>query len=86
MPLAAYCQYDPPHALMLDLLRSQSVGHVADDLTGETLGTVWVNDGEGDGVGGVSGHGPVTPIPAVCVNVRLTHFAAIVTNQPLGPP
>jgi hypothetical protein len=86
VPLAAYGQYDPPRALMLDLLRSQSVCHVADDLAGKTLGTVWVNDGEGDGVGGVSSHGPVTPIPAVYVNVRLTLFASIVTNQPLGPP
>jgi hypothetical protein len=86
VPLAAYCQYDPPRAFMLDLLRSQSVCHVADDLARETLSTVWVNDGEGDRVGGVSSHGPVTPIPAVCVNVRLTLFAAIVTNQPLGPP
>jgi hypothetical protein len=75
-----------PDSLMLDLLGSQSICHVADDLAGETLFAIWVNNGEGDRVGGVSSHGPVTPIPAGCVNAHLISLGFSITNQPSGPP
>jgi hypothetical protein len=74
------------NTLMLDLLRSQGVCHVADDLSGETLFAIWVNNGEGDGVGGVSSHSPVTPIPAECVNADQISLGCSITNQPSGPP
>lgn len=55
---------DGSHAYV-PLVRSQGVGHVGDDLAGETLLAVLVDEGEGDAVGGVRDYGPVAPVPAV---------------------
>jgi hypothetical protein len=68
------------------LLGSQSVCHIADDLARETLSAIWVNNGESDGVSGVSSHGPVAPIPARYVNSGVSHVGYELTNQPSGPP
>jgi hypothetical protein len=86
VPLAVTVSMGFSNTLMLDLLRSQGVCHVADDLSGETLFAIWVNNGEGDGVGGVSSHSPVTPIPAECVNADQISLGCSITNQPSGPP
>ena len=54
------------HHADMPLVRRESVGHVRDDLAGEALLAILVDEGEGDTVGGVGDDGPVAPVPAVC--------------------
>jgi hypothetical protein len=60
--------------LDVPLVRSKSVGDVANDLTGEALGTIRVDDTEGDGGIGGSLNGEVAPIPTM-----LTTMESVVT-------
>lgn len=63
------------------------VGGVSDDLAGETLLAVLVDEGESDGTGGVSNYGPVAPVPGemlvMAVGLWLVEWYAY---HPLGPP
>lgn len=53
----------------IDLLWGQGVCNVADNLAREAVSAIGVDEREGDGVGSMSSHSPVAPIPARYVNI-----------------
>jgi len=73
----------PPH---IYLLGSQGIRNVGDYFPRKALLAVRVNDGEGDGIGGVSNHGPVAPVPTEYVSGRVPRAGCSTTNQPSSPP
>lgn len=50
--------------LDVPLVWSQGVGHIGNDFSRETLHAIWIDEGEGDGVSGVSDDSPVAPVPS----------------------
>lgn len=86
VPLAVLCQRISSDASRIGLLRSQCICDVADNLAGEAISTIGVNEGEGDGIGSVSSHSPVAPIPVGHVNFSWELVKYSTTNQPSGPP
>lgn len=76
----------PRYSPHIYLLGSQGIRNITDNFAWEALLTVWVNDREGNGVSGVSDHGPVAPVPTEYVSGRVPRADCSTTNQPSSPP
>lgn len=69
------------HNLDLPCVWSHGVGDVADNLSGETLLAIWINDREGDRVLGVCNNGEIAVIPTIWSTMKSVVVVVLVREN-----